>query len=186
MPRELREKIERELEPGESLRWTGRPVARYFSPASVGLFLFGIPWTAFALFWTGTAAWGASHGPGLFSLFPLFGLPFILVGIGLLTSPIWTRKKAMGTAYAITDRRALAIEKGWSTTVVSYPPERLDALARRERSNGLGDIIISRRAWRDSEGHGHSVETGFLNIQNPKEVETMLRELAQRARPAGR
>src|SRR5258708_8388856 len=82
VPRELREKVDRELESGEHVEWLQMPVPRYFTPAATVGFLFGIPWTAFAIFWTGGAAWGTSKagGPGVFSAFPLFGLPFILIG----------------------------------------------------------------------------------------------------------
>src|SRR2546422_9237203 len=86
VPHQLREKVDRELESGEHVEWLQMPVPRYFTPAATAGFLFGIPWTAFAIFWTAGAAWGTSNvgGPGFFSAFPLFGLPFILIGLGML------------------------------------------------------------------------------------------------------
>jgi len=47
------------------------------------LLLFGLFWTAFSVFWTIMARKG---GGGLMWL---FGLPFILIGVGLLASALW-------------------------------------------------------------------------------------------------
>src|SRR6266404_1761012 len=107
VPQGLREKVDRELESGERVEWLQMPVPRYFTPAATAGFLFGIPWTAFAIFWTAGAAWGTSKatGPGFFNAFPLFGLPFILIGLGMLSGPLWAYRKALKTVYVITNRR---------------------------------------------------------------------------------
>ena len=57
-------------------------------------------------------------------LFPLFGLPFVMVGVGMLSSPFWLRRRAKRTCYALTDRRAILWEAGWfgSVEVRSYGP----------------------------------------------------------------
>ena len=180
---ELREKVDRELGPGERVQWLQMPVPRYFTPAATAGFLFGIPWTAFAIFWTVGAAWGTSKagGAGFFNAFPLFGVPFILIGFGMLSGPIWAYRKALKTVYAITDRRAITFDGGRATTIRSYPPERLLDVYRKERKDGTGDVIIARRAWRDSEGDRQSEELGFLRIRDPKTVEAMLKKLAEQA-----
>ncbi|MCK4564002.1 MAG: hypothetical protein KAU94_04960, partial [Verrucomicrobia bacterium] len=111
-------------------------------------------------------------------LFPLFGVPFVLIGIGMLSTPLWTYRKAFKTVYAITDRRAITFDGGRSTTVRSYPPEKLQDIYRKEKKDGSGDVVIVRSAWRDSDGDRRSEELGFLRIENPKEVESLLNELA--------
>jgi hypothetical protein len=191
LPQELRDQVDRELEPGEPLRWVEMPIPRLFTPASTGAFLFGIPWTAFALFWTGGAAFGVSkmgsnEGPwGLKWAFPLFGLPFILIGLAMLSSPWWARRAARRTVYVITDRRAICFQGGWSTTIRSYSPEQLSQVYRKERKDGTGDVIIGVRGWRDSDGDRRTVEEGFLRVRDPKTVEAMLKGLATLARPVG-
>jgi len=182
VPYDLRERVDRELEPGERVQWLEMPVARYFTPAAVGAFLFGIPWTAFAIFWTAGAAWGTTRpgAGGLFHVFPLFGVPFILIGLVMLSAPIWAYRKALKTVYVITDRRAITFDGGWTTTIRSYGPEQLNEVYRKERKDGTGDIIIARRAWRDSDGDRRSEELGFLRIRDPKTVEAMLKGLAAR------
>lgn len=182
--RELESAVERELQSGERTVWVEMPVPRYFTGLTTTMFLFGIPWTAFALFWTGGAAWGTWRGgPGFFRLFPLFGLPFILIGFGMLGSPIWAYRKAQRTIYAITDRRALIIAAGRTTTIRSFPPEKLEEIFRREKRDGTGDVIFLRNAWRDSDGDRRSEEIGFMSVREPKHVENLLQELAQQKRP---
>ncbi len=176
--------VDRELERDERIEWIGMPKRIFFTPVATGAFLFGIPWTAFALFWTAGAAWGTmkmDEGPGLFSIFPLFGVPFILIGFGMLSSPIWAYLRAGRTVYVITDRRAITFEGGWSTTIRSYPPEKLTDVFRTEKRDGSGDVIIARRAWRDSEGDRQSEELGFLRVADAKDVERRLKQLAKQA-----
>lgn len=184
LPFHHQEMVNRELESKERVTWAAMPLPRLFTPVATGAFLFGIPWTAFALFWTAGAALGTmqvENGPGLFSLFPLFGVPFILVGFGMLSSPIWAYRKAFKTVYIITDRRAITFDGGWSTTIRSYPPDKLQDLYRKEHKNGSGDVIITRHAWRDSDGDRQSIELGFLRIAEPKHVERLLKELANQS-----
>ena len=183
MPHELRDKVDRELESGEQVQWLQMPVPRYFTPAATAGFLFGIPWTAFAIFWTVGAAWGTSKAgdAGPFRAFPLFGVPFILVGLGMLSGPIWAYRKALKTVYVITNRRAITFDGGRTVTIRSYPPERLTDVYRKERKDGTGDVIISRRAWRDSDGDRQSEELGFLRVREPKTVGVMLKHLAEQA-----
>jgi len=87
IPKDLKQYIENELEAEEKIFWSEMPIKCFFTPKATGLFLFGIPWTAFALFWTAGAAFGTSQAEesGPFILFPLFGLPFILIGFGMLS-----------------------------------------------------------------------------------------------------
>jgi len=181
--------VDRELAPGEQIRWVDMPLPRLFTPASTGAFLFAIPWTAFALFWTGFAAFGVSKMPpgegpwGLKWAFPLFGLPFILIGLGMLSSPWWARRAARRTVYAITDRRAIVFQGGWSTTVRSYAPEQLSQVFRREHRDGTGDVIIAVDGWQNRYGTRRATEAGFLRVREPKTVEAMLKGLAALAKP---
>lgn len=185
IPQTLRDLVKKELERDERIEWIGMPKVAYFTPGSTVTVLFGIPWTAFAIFWTVTAAWGTSNmkdGPGLFSLFPLFGLPFILIGIGMLSSPFWAYWRASKTVYAISDRRVITIEGGWSKTIRSYASDNLKDVFRKEKKDGSGDIILSQRIWRDSDGDRQLESFGLLRIANVKDVEARIKKLAQQAK----
>jgi hypothetical protein len=105
----------------------------------------------------------------------------VLVGFGLLSTPLFTYRRSFKTVYVITDKRAITFSGVWSTTVRSYPPETLREIYRKERKDGTGDVVISRRAWRDSDGDRQSEELGFLRVESPKEIENMLKSLAEQA-----
>ncbi|NEQ87268.1 MAG: hypothetical protein F6K26_46760 [Moorea sp. SIO2I5] len=186
IPKELRIKIDNELEPREYIRWIEQPIPRFFTASSIGSVLFGIPWTSFAIFWM----WGAlgfklpdlREGIQPQHLFALFGLPFVLIGFGMLSSPLWVWQAARKTVYLITDKRAISIQGGWSTTTIrSYLPDQLKDIYRKERADGSGDLVITIRRWKDNDGDQRSEEIGFLGVRNPREVEKILKQLAQNA-----
>lgn len=179
LPDDLDQTVRAELEPGERLVWLQQPSGRsplpWFAYAPA---LFGIPFTAFAVFWMVAAGWGVwgggAVGPkapngnaGPFVLFPLFGLPFVFVGLGMLSGPFWIRRRmrrsAAQTAYAITDRRAIVFDGGYQASRLSHPMGTIagplghrsgdlriqsyapEQLARRERvqnRDGTGDILF--------------------------------------------
>ena len=86
---------------GEKLIWSGRPSPiAYARRKGTRTFLLGIPFLAFALFWVAKA----SEAPGGFWL---FGIPFVLIGCGLVLSPLWFYFRAGRTAYALTSTRAI-------------------------------------------------------------------------------
>ena len=86
-----------------------------------------------------------------FDLFPLFGIPFVLIGFGMLSSPYWTMRKARRTAYVLTTARAIIFDGGFSTTIRSFGPDRLTDLRRKQRADGSGDVIFERKLSYDSD-----------------------------------
>ncbi len=173
--------VQDELDFEESVQWIGKPSPTLFNKKSIPLVLFGLVATSFAIFWTVTAWSMGNDKADDSSLFPFFGLPFILVGLGMLCSPLWFRWKASKTVYVLTDRRAITFDGGLSTTIRSYPPAKLQDIYRNEHSNGLGDVVFATRDRTNSNGHPQTEELGFLDIPAPKEVELKLQELAKSA-----
>jgi hypothetical protein len=188
---DVRSRIQSELDSGERLLWAAQPDPRRFARGSIGLVLFGIPWTAFAVFWIFMASgglWGLFHGgmdfprdKGAFQVisicFPLFGLPFVLIGLALLSSPYWARKKAKRTAYAVTDRRVILFEAGFrnAMTVRTYLPPQLQRMTRTERPDGSGDLILEEYTWRDSDGDRRHGRHGLYAIPRVRDVEDLIR-----------
>ena len=181
--RKLNDAVDRELESGETVSFIETPQPRFFTTASTGAFLFAIPWTLFALFWMfGAAGFKVPDLKNGFDLFPLFGVPFVLIGFAMLSSPIWAYRNAYKTVYVITDRRAISFVGGFRTTIRSFFPDDLRDLHRTERSDGSGDVIIGTTTKRDSDGDVHSTPYGFLGVENAKATEDRLRQLASTAR----
>jgi hypothetical protein len=187
LPPDVDARVRAELRDGERLIWVGQPVPGRFARRALPFVLFGVPWTAFALFWMGMAAFmmfgagGNNGGFGFMACFPLFGLPFVLIGFGMLSSPYWMRLQAKRTCYALTDRRAII----WSASlfgsveVRSYGPEALGKISRTEYPDGTGDLVLEEvvTVGRDSDGHGTTYRKrhGFLAIRNVRRVEELLR-----------
>jgi hypothetical protein len=178
LPRELRTQVELELQSGERIVWMDQPIPGRMARGSMGLVIFGIPWTAFAIFWVTMAAQGISKsnaGP-MGWLFPLFGVPFILIGIGMLSSPYWARRRAERMAYVITDRRAIIFQG-----VRSFEPSALKGeLQRKQHADGSGDLIFAQEFRRGSKGRTYTHNIGFLAVRDVKGIEEMVRTLAQK------
>ena len=183
LPTHLEQMVEQELDPNETVQWAAQPRPRRFMAAGLFLSVFGIMFAGFALFWILTAMDFGGDGFGAVdTCFPLFGIPFLLVGIAMIFSPIWFRKNALNTVYVITDKRAILFEKRWNMNIRSFGPEKLDDIERRQRADGSGDLILARELrWSTGGQHRHSgyrsYEIGFFGIENAKEVEQMLRSL---------
>jgi len=161
----LRRALERELAPDESILWHGWQLGR-IEPKRFLIYVFAVPWTAFALLWTGLAMAvmlrAGEYGPGLLGwAFPLFGLPFVAVGLLMLAihfGPLIARGRVL---YVITDRRVIKLSLARTLEVKAVPGDRLGLTAREERRDGTGTLSLAVRIGRDSDGDRH---TEFFRI----------------------
>lgn len=180
--------LQRELRRGERVLWQGRPIARVHSKA-FGIYLFAIPWTAFSLLWTALAAGGATAmagdggGIGLAAwAFPLFGVPFIAIGLGMLATPFWPLWSARRTLFAVTDQRLIQLTLGRELKSESLPADRIGHVERAERPDGSGTLKIAMRVGRDSEGDRHTETFDLGEVGEVLEVEQTIGQLVERAR----
>lgn len=190
LPRETTALIDAELRPGERIVWVGRPIPARFARGSGLTLLFGIPWVGMAIVWIvfagleffGQSSGDQSAGDQVFKLlWFLGGLPFGLIGFGILYYPLWKRRQARKTAYVITDRRAILFENRWGDMAVrSFEAGQLGELRRVQNPDGSGDLIFSRDWRTDSDGEQQSTDIGFLAIAEVKSVEDMIRALTAR------
>ncbi|WP_053013798.1 hypothetical protein [Caldimonas brevitalea] len=143
---------------------------------------FFVPWTAFSLFWmAGASGFRLPTFESGWSLFPLFGLPFLLIGIAGLASPIWQKRKAYSIVYAITNQRAFIMQGTKSVTVKSFRPVDIENLERTEHQGGFGDLLLKTEFYRDSRGRQRGHEQGFFAIADVRRVERMIEALVHRA-----
>ena len=188
LPEPIRQLIEAELRPGEGVRWVGQPIPGKVARTAWPEVLFAIPWTAFSLFWI----WGASQATcngkvtAEARMFPLFGIPFVLVGLGMFSSPLWLMLSARRTVYLVTDRRAVVIRGGWggNVSVRTFEPEKLVDLRREQDADGSGDLVFGQDIKVGSRGSQRAVDYGFLAVPNVREAEEYVRALARHAPPA--
>ena len=163
--------IRAELAPGEKLVWTSRPQVARSALLAVPMVMFGVVFGGFGLFWVGSASQFDS------GFFPLFGLPFCLIGVGLIFSPGWIAWKALRTRYAITDRRAILCEPRFLAGIEtrSYTADALANIVRTQRGDGSGDLIFEEIRTRDHKGHTRTTRRGFEAIADVRGVENLLR-----------
>ncbi len=182
IPRELQQKVDRELEHQEMVEWVGMPIPGFFTGRNAGLFLTGTICTAGAIYWMAKVSDfkmpDFSEGSDFFAL---FGLIFVGVGLKFYLGPFFEYRAALKTVYVITNQRAITFDGGRSTVIRSYPPNELQGVHRKEDSDGSGDVILTLREWRDSEGDRRSEERGFLRVQDAKAVEELVKRLAQKS-----
>lgn len=180
LPADLQQRLRNELQPGEWVTWVGQPVPDLYMKPGFLMWLFFIPWTLFALFWMAAASGFAL--PNLASglgLFPLFGLPFLLIGIVGLCTPLKLRRRARMTVYAITNQRAITIEGTKSITVRSYTAADIAFLERVEHKDGSGNLILQKKRELNSDGDPTTSHYGFFSIRDVRRVAQLLDALRQ-------
>ncbi len=175
--------LKRELQPGERVLWQARRLPR-IAAAGFGLYFFAIPWTAFALFWMTMAYQGAqseieSTGPVALA-FPLFGLPFVAVGLGMLSLPFLPLLGADKTMFAITNDRLLKIYLGGKLRTKSVELDRIGEIERSEARDGSGTLKVATGTRLSSKGRTRTVHFDIGVVPNVIEAEDRLREALER------
>jgi len=135
-----------EMRDAEEVAWKGMKLAR-IEPKGFGIWLFAIPWTAFALLWTALASMATSATDDSIGIlgwaFPLFGTPFILIGLGMLAVPFVPYFQRGRILFAVTNQRVLELSLGRDLTVKSVPSSRIGDIVRRESGDGSGSVEIA-------------------------------------------
>jgi hypothetical protein len=134
--------IENELRPSltkdEKLLWTGRPkTGVIFRTSDIYLIPFSILWFGFAIFWEYTALRTDV------SVFALFGVPFIIMGLYLTVGRFFVDAiKRKNTLYGITDNRVIIKSGLFSKSIKSLNIRTISDLTVKEKSDGSGTILL--------------------------------------------
>jgi hypothetical protein len=132
------------LLPGERIAWTGSPATGLLLTGRDALMIpFSLFWCGFIMFWE----WGAMHAVDSMPWFPLFGIPFVLVGlymlVGRLVFDAWVRS---ATQYAVTNQRVLILRAFPIFKFTALAIDRLPQLSLEERADGRGTIRFEQQA----------------------------------------
>ena len=163
-------------DPGERALWSGNPdPLRYCLRKSSWQALMGIPFTAFALFWI-SGAYTASHNAPSPLPFPfwMFGIPFVLVGLGMLLSPLWHFFRAMRTTYILTNQRAIIDCAGPFARRVSVPLDQIPFIETVASFGEFGHVLF-QEATLSRYNRGFAQRDGFIAVAVPAQVERLLR-----------
>ena len=164
LPWEAEQRLREELKRGEKLLWTAQPICNRAWYPSIPVVVFAILWT---LFWL-----------SLVVSLPAYSVPFMLLGVWMLSLPYWMRRRAQKTVYALTDQRALILTPAWrnAVTVRSIRPEDLSIRTRTQRSDGSGSLFFPRLTLfkPDGEGGTRPEAVGFEHITDVRAVEELI------------
>jgi hypothetical protein len=167
--------IKPELQQREQLRWIGRPAPWPCAWAkSWSMFLFSIPFGGFSIFWI-YQSWTMTAGQQA-KYFPLFGIPFLLVGLSMFLSPVWQYLKARTTVYAVTDLRAIVHCTFPRYSVMSYFTRDIERLEKTLVAGGAGTLIF-RSETKQSGDSSHTVKHGFYAAPDINGAEQQLRRI---------
>ena len=167
---------------GEKVLWWGQPdPKKYAFRKGLGSFLFGIPFFGFAVFWTYMTTGGifGAFGSGIFGAFggilAVFGIPFLVAGLGMLLSPLWYYVRGMRATYALTESRAVIDIAGFMPRRISVPLSQIQFIDVRESSDGSGDVYFKETVTSTSDGTSVRRE-GFVAVDDAQKVEQLLRD----------
>jgi hypothetical protein len=183
---------------GEKLLWAARPDVRIMMLMSCGIWIFAIPWTAFALFWESMvlgpvlADWlgyevggmkpHGNMGQSMLWIMGLFGLPFVLVGFGMLLAPYFVWRKGRRTVYVLTDKRLAILLSGRMIEIRNIVPSTIELITRKEGPDGRGSLKLSFGFARDSDGDRVERTETLGVIDDVRRVETLLMDIKARSR----
>ncbi len=145
--------VESELSDNEKLIWSGRPrQGIVFRSSDIFMVPFSLLWGGFAIFWEATAIWMIFKSlnsdkvlpfPAL--IFPLFGLPFVIIGLYLIFGRfIHDSKRREKTFYGVSDQRIIIVSGIFSRNVKSLNLKTMTDISLTEKSDRSGTITFGR------------------------------------------
>jgi hypothetical protein len=186
LPAELQAALKSQLVTGERLVWSAQPHANRLK-SGFFLWIFALPWTVFALFWESMSLlpwFGNTKSPDqVISIFAiimsLFGLPFILVGLWMLWTPIKAMRQARFTAYGLSNKRLFRVVIGKSCQITSVILFQIGPMTRKQSTDGIGNLRIQTHSRIDSEGDRTTESFEILGVANVAQLERLILENCQ-------
>lgn len=180
--------IRAELDNDEKLLWAGIPKQGLkLHKSDIFMIPFSLAWGGFALFWEAMALSIPSDKAGPVSLiFPLFGLPFVLIGLYIMVGRFfYDAKKRSKTFYGLTNQRIIILSNLFGKTLESFNLKNLVEISITEASDGSGTITL---------GKANPINNKFLTrantttanpelemIENAKQIYTLIRQQQNQA-----
>ena len=111
---------------------------------------------------------------GFSIVFPLFGLPFVVIGFVMLSVPFWGMRKARRTQHAVTSQRLITVSTGRRTEVCSAFLDRIGPIERSEGKDGWGSIKVQTHSRIDSDGDRITERFEMTGIPDVAKVERLI------------
>ena len=181
------------LEQNEQLLWAGRPAQGIrLRKSDVFMIPFSLMWGGFAIFWEVTALTGViKSSDGEYSItamiFPLFGIPFVLIGLYIMIGRFFVDAKLRkGTFYGVTEDRVIIVSRLFGKTISSFDLQTMPSISMNQKDDGSGNIVFGERSNMPSgfgkqrmSGTSHNVPTMFEMIDDVAHVYKVIRDSQQ-------
>lgn len=164
--------VSRQMRSREKPLWIGKPIPLKFAiKEGWATFVFGLPWTAAAVYWVFAAMASGNL------IFALIGVPLVAIGLYFLTTPLQEYKRARRTIYIVSNQRLIILNGLWRPTAESFAPSEIGSLETDAAQDGSGSIIFhERREWRKNGGWNFS-KIGFKAIPHVRQAEEHILKL---------
>ncbi len=194
-PPALRAAADAAMLSGESVAWAGRPSVWHAFLLAMAIWLFAIPWTAISVvFFTSAVAAviGVAEIDGMAGaggwLFVLFSLPFLLIGLAMMSAPFWAARDAKASGFVITDRRVMRISADASSangarSIKALTAGALRGVEAKVGRGGRGVVKALGPVGRDSDGDRVTDEIVMAGINDAQGAERALWSLIGDNRP---
>ncbi|MHB1459700.1 MAG: hypothetical protein ACYC1M_00245 [Armatimonadota bacterium] len=164
----IREKLMPYLADGESIKWVGQPdPTKLVSSADWFIIPFSLFWCGFAVFWEAMALKGilSSRDETPFPwIFPLFGIPFVLVGLYMLFGRfIAKRYMRQRTYYVVTNQRVLSLVEFFKPRVNSLFLSALPTINVSSEGPGTGSLIFMTQIGNRGNQMGFDTGMDFMS-----------------------
>jgi len=180
------------LDRDERILWQGQPDGMVIWTDLVSVkTVFGLIFAGFAAFWMLIAfsiGGAGGNAPGIFVLFPLFGLPFLAVGLNLAFGRIfWDAYQRRNTFYTLTSKAAYIATKSFGKRQLKRHEILTDKVSLEE--GDVGSVWFAERVERQSASRHragrHSqtrgaytlrIPIGFRRITEARQVYRLIRD----------
>jgi len=190
--------FQEELLKDEEILWMGQPNPNInFTSMDWFLIPFSIMWGGFAIFWElsalGMLFVNSSNETNIPIVFPLFGIPFVIMGLYFIFGRfIYKKWKKRRTYYAITNKRVLIITNTNNKKIMAEFIDNIPAINYSQKSNGIGNIRFGNFNFMTDmyentgmdffSGFSGKSSPAFFDIDNVKEVYTLVNEVRNKNR----
>lgn len=177
IPLPISDAVHKEIQ-GESILWAGSPSPWSYARRHWKTALFGIPFTAFAVYWTFGATRISGKGDSSFPwFFLLWGLMFVGFGLSMLLRPLWAAWTARSVLYVVTGQRAIIFEKPLFLKIRSFSPFVVSGYERVSHGGQSGDLIFMQVQRRGGKGRTYTVDVGFLGLTDCSIAEGAIKQM---------
>lgn len=136
--------IDKELRAHERVVWKGKPAGGIRLRGSDAFLIpFSLFWGGFVIFWEVTAIAHIFKNPKVGLIIPLFGIPFVLIGLYIIFGRFFLdAKNRQNTEYAITNQRVIIKSGIFTKKIKSIDLKILPETSFIEKSDGSGTITF--------------------------------------------